>query len=97
VQDLAKKSEAEREEVLRKAGAAEESFADVHKMLLALPHVHLNNVRAYVEEEDDIKEQDVLTVEVRSLLLCFIPLCLIPHFIQAIPLPRSLLLTCHGI
>lgn len=66
VQDLARKSEAEREEMLRKAGAAESSFADVHKMLLSLPHVHVNNVRAFVEEEDDIKEQDVLTVEVRA-------------------------------
>ena len=64
VQDLAQKSEAEREELLRKAGAAEETFADVHKMLLSLPHVHLTNVRAYVEEEDDVKEMDVLTVEV---------------------------------
>jgi hypothetical protein len=70
VQDIAKKSEAEREEVLRKAGAAEEMFADVHKMLLSLPHVHLNNVKAFVEEEDDIKEQDVLTVEV---LPCTVP------------------------
>jgi hypothetical protein len=73
VQDIAKKSEAEREEVLRKAGAAEEMFADVHKMLLSLPHVHLNNVKAFVEEEDDIKEQDVLTVEVLPWLACFPP------------------------
>ena len=68
VQDLAQKSEAEREDLLRKAGAAEETFADVHKMLLALPHVHLSNVRAFVEEEDDVKEMDVLTVEVRARL-----------------------------
>ena len=63
-QDLAQRSESEREELLRQAGAAEETFADVHKMLMSLPHVHINNARAYVEEEDDIKEQDVLTVEV---------------------------------
>lgn len=66
VQDLARKSEEEREALLRKAGAAEETFADVHKMLMSLPHVHLSNVRAFVEEEEDVKEMDVLTVEVRA-------------------------------
>jgi hypothetical protein len=63
VQDLAARPVGERVELLTKSGAPEAALADGRKMLLSLPHVHVTRVKAFVEEEDDIKEGDVLTVQ----------------------------------
>jgi hypothetical protein len=48
--------------VLRDVGLSSAQVEDARKLLLSLPHVHITEVRAFVEEEEDIKEGDHLTV-----------------------------------
>lgn len=62
LQDLTALSAAERDAALLAAGVTATDVAEVRKMLLAMPHLHITAVRAFVEEEEDIKEGDLLTV-----------------------------------
>ena len=62
VQDLTSLPAADRDAALSAAGVPAATVAEVQKMLLAMPHMHITQVRAFVEEEDDIKEGDLLTV-----------------------------------
>lgn len=64
LQDLAALSAADRDAALAAANVAAGDITEVQKMLLAMPHVHITRVSAFVEEEDDIKEGDLLTVHV---------------------------------
>jgi hypothetical protein len=64
VQALAKLGKPQRSSVLQAAGAAPHTVADVERALLSLPHAHIMRVRARVDGEEDMKEQDLLTVEV---------------------------------
>lgn len=64
LQDLAKLTEAERRSALAQCGVAEGDAGDVEKMLLSLPHVHVTAVKVFVDGEDDIKEGDMVTIQV---------------------------------
>jgi hypothetical protein len=63
-QELAKLGEEERSSVLQACGVPAEKVADTEKTLLSLPDVHITAVKAFVEGEEDVKEQDMLTVQV---------------------------------
>ena len=65
MQELAKLEPARRGEILTEAGVAAGDQRDVERSLLALPHAHITKVEAFVDGEDDIKEHDLLTVQVR--------------------------------
>lgn len=41
---------------------------DVAKVLVSLPHVHVTHVKVFVDGEDDIKEQDLVSVTARVTL-----------------------------
>lgn len=64
MQDLVKLSEEERSAKLCECGVAESALPAIQKMLLSLPHAHITSVKAFVDGEEDIKEQDMLTVRV---------------------------------
>ena len=64
MQDFAKLPEAERRSALAQCGVADDAAGDVEKMLLSLPHVHVTAVKVFVDGEDDIKEGDMVTIQV---------------------------------
>jgi hypothetical protein len=68
MQDLAKLPEARRKEVLGGCGVPASAVADIDKTLSTLPHIHITAVKVFVDGEEDIKEGDMITIQIFVVL-----------------------------
>lgn len=64
VQELARLSEKDRSNMLQASGVPPAALPGIQQTLLSLPQAHITAVKCFVDGEDDIKEQDMLTVQV---------------------------------